>query len=112
LDVKGKYGLITGFLLMSKTFYVYILSNKRHGTLYIGVTSELQKRIYKHKNKMLEGFSKKYDLDKIIYYEIYKDSVTAITREKRLKKWKRQWKIKLIEEKNPTWSDLSNEIGL
>lgn len=97
---------------MSKTFCVYIVSNKRHGTLYIGITSELPKRIYQHKNKLFEGFSKKYSLDKLVYYEIYKDSITAITREKRLKKWKRQWKIKLIEEKNPNWSDLSNEIGL
>ncbi len=97
---------------MSKIFCVYIVSNKRQGTLYIGITSELPKRIYQHKNKLFEGFSKKYGLDKLVYYEIYKDSITAITREKRLKKWKRQWKIKLIEEKNPTWSDLSNEIGL
>jgi putative endonuclease len=97
---------------MSKIFCVYILSNKRHGTLYVGVTSELQKRIYQHKMKLLEGFSKKYGLDKLIYYEIFEDSVAAITREKKLKKWNRQWKIKLIEEKNHLWNDLSNEIGL
>ena len=88
---------------MDKSLYVYILTNKRNGTLYIGVTSDLLSRIYKHKNGMYEGFSKKYGIDKLVYYEIYGDTFSAITREKRLKKWRREWKIRLIEGKNPMW---------
>lgn len=95
---------------MNKTFYVYILASKQNGTLYIGVTSDVLKRAYQHKNKMLDGFSKKYEVDKLVYYEIYDDSLSAITREKRLKKWRRKWKLRLIEEKNPLWKDLYNEI--
>ncbi len=97
---------------MNKIFYVYILASKQNGTLYIGVTSDLLKRTYQHKNKMLNGFSKKYEVHKLVYYEIYADSVSAITREKRLKKWRRKWKLRLIEKKNLLWKDLYNEIGL
>ena len=95
---------------MDKLFYVYILASKRNGTLYIGITSDLLKRTYKHKNKMLEGFSKKYGVDTLVYYETYRDALTAITREKRLKKWRREWKLRLIEEKNPAWKNLYDEI--
>ncbi len=95
---------------VNKLFYVYILASKRNGTLYIGITSDLLKRTYKHKNKMLKGFSEKYGVDKLVYYEMYEDALTAITREKRLKKWRREWKLRLIEEKNPIWKDLYNEI--
>jgi putative endonuclease len=87
--------------VMDKIFYIYILASKKNGTLYVGITSDLPKRIFqhKHKHKLIKGFSNKYDINKLVYYEIYKDSVTAITREKRLKKWKRQWKIRLILKK-------------
>jgi len=91
---------------MSKNYYVYILTNKRNGTLYIGVTQNLLKRVYLHKKELLDGFTKKYDIKMLVYYEIYQDITEAILREKRLKKWKREWKIKLIEEKNPNWEDL------
>ena len=90
-------------------YYVYILSNKKNGTLYIGVTNNLERRMFQHKNKLVEGFSKKYDLTKLMYFEIFQYIEKAIEREKRLKKWKRQWKINLIEEKNPNWNDLASD---
>ena len=90
-----------------KTYYVYILANKRNETLYIGITNDLAKRISEHKSGMMEGFTKKYSIDKLVYYESTTDVNEAITREKRLKKWKRQWKIDLIENSNPDWRDLS-----
>lgn len=90
-------------------YYVYILSNKKNGTLYIGVTNNLERRIFEHKNKLIEGFSKKYGLNKLIYFEIFQHIDEAIAREKRLKKWKRQWKINLIEEKNLDWNDLASD---
>ena len=93
-----------------KTMYVYIITNKPHGTLYVGVTNNLIRRIYEHKNKTLNGFSHKYSLDKLVYYEIYSDELTAIQREKTIKKWKREWKIKLIEQSNPLWLDKYNNI--
>jgi putative endonuclease len=91
---------------MSKNYYVYILTNKRNGTLYIGVTQDLLKRVYLHKKELLDGFTKKYNVKRLVYYEVYQDIKDAILREKGLKKWKREWKIKLIEEKNPSWEDL------
>lgn len=90
--------------------YVYIVTNKRNGTLYVGVTSDLKKRIYQHKNKDIEGFTKKYDLDTLVWYEVHDDVTEAILREKQLKKWKRKWKLELIETKNAEWKDLYNEI--
>ena len=94
-----------------KKMYVYIMSNHPQGTLYIGVTNDLIRRVFEHKNKILKGFTSKYGLDKLIYYEIYEDETTAITREKTLKKWKREWKIALIENINPGWEDLYYEIN-
>ncbi|KTC94467.1 GIY-YIG nuclease family protein [Legionella erythra] len=91
-------------------YFVYILSSKSYGTLYIGVTSNLTQRINQHKNGWVDGFTKKYCVHRLVYYEIHADIYEAITREKRIKKWNRQWKINLIEEKNPQWLDLS--IGL
>ena len=91
--------------LEDKTFYVYILSNKPYGTLYVGVTSDLIQRVFQHKNKELKGFTTKYGVDKLVYYEIHLDAYEAFQREKRIKKWKRQWKINLIEENNPHWED-------
>lgn len=80
------------------------------GTLYIGITSDLPKRVYEHKNKLIEGFTLKYDIDKLVYYEIYDDPNLAITREKQLKKWNRNWKLRLIIENNPDWVDLYSVI--
>ena len=90
----------------SNQYYVYILVSKRNGTLYIGVTSNLVKRVYEHKNNIIEGFTKKYNIQKLVYYEITDDIESAIRREKQLKKWNRKWKINLIENSNPEWRDL------
>jgi len=89
-----------------KQHYVYILASKKNGTLYIDVTNNLLKRVYEHKNNLVEGFTQKYDVHKLMYYECYNDIYDAIAREKRIKKWKRQWKIELIEKQNPHWRDL------
>ena len=88
----------------------YILSSKRNGTLYIGVTSNLQQRAWTHRNDVVEGFTKRYAVHSLVYYELHGDMVSAITREKQIKKWNRAWKIELIEEKNPDWKDLWNNI--
>ena len=93
-----------------KQYYVYILTNKKQGTLYIGVTSDLRKRVYEHKEKLLDGFTEKYNLRKLVYYDSTEDVYSAITQEKRLKKWKRQWKIDLIEKSNPGWKDLYYDL--
>ncbi len=96
---------------MAKEFWVYILSSKRNGALYIGVTSDLAERVWQHKNKMVEGFTLRYNVDKLVYCEPFADAESAITREKQMKKWKRSWKIRLIEEGNPDWKDLYEEIN-
>jgi len=88
-------------------YYVYILTNKKKGTLYIGMTNNLERRVFEHKNKINEGFTKKYGLDKLVYFEMYPYVNDAILREKRMKKWKREWKINAIEEDNPDWNDLA-----
>jgi len=97
-------------LVDMKTMYVYIITNKRYGTLYIGVTNDLCRRIYEHKHKILQGFSAKYNLDKLVYYEIIDGEEQAIYREKKLKKYNRNWKIDLIEKMNPNWDDLYSSI--
>ena len=89
---------------------VYILASKRNGTLYIGVTSDLVRRIWQHKNDAVEGFSSKYGVKDLVYYELHEEMESAIAREKELKKWRRQWKIELIEDSNPYWRDLWQEI--
>ncbi len=89
-----------------KQYYVYILASKKNGVLYIGVTSNLVKRIYEHKSKLVKGFTKKYHVHKLVYYEETEDIYAAITREKQLKKWNRAWKIELIERENSDWKDL------
>ena len=91
---------------MSKQPAVYILASKRNGTLYIGVTSDLVKRVWQHKNDVAEGFTKKYGVHTLVYYEMHADMTEAIRREKQLKKWNRAWKIELIEKENPRWLDL------
>ncbi len=93
-----------------KQYYVYILASKKNGTLYIGVTNELVRRVYEHKEGLIEGFTKKYDVKNFVYYEITNDINEAIKREKALKKWLRKWKIELIENMNPEWKDLYDEI--
>lgn len=91
-------------------FSVYILTNKKCGSLYIGVTNDLYRRVMEHKLKTLKGFTQKYQVSRLVYYEEYDQVDEAIHREKCLKKWKRQWKIKLIEERNPKWKDLCFEL--
>ena len=95
---------------MSKYYYVYILASERNGTLYIGVTSDLVKRIWEHKSKIVDGFTKKYDVTTLVYYEQYSDPVNALKREKRLKKYRRKWKLDLIEKHNPEWKDLYSTL--
>ena len=90
-------------------YYLYILTNKTYGTLYIGVTNDLERRVFEHKNELIEGFTKKYDLKKLIYFETFQHVNDAIKREKNIKKWKREWKISLIEKDNPNWVDLSKD---
>jgi putative endonuclease len=93
-----------------KDYYVYILASKEDGTLYIGVTNDLVKRVWEHKNDLADGFTKKYHVHQLVYFESTTDIESAIAREKQMKKWNRDWKIKLIEEKNPDWKDLYNDI--
>jgi putative endonuclease len=93
-----------------KTYYIYIFASKRNGTLYIGITNDLTRRIFEHKTGLINGFTKKYSVNKLVYFESTNDVNAAILREKRLKKWKRQWKIELIEKLNPDWNDLSERL--
>jgi putative endonuclease len=95
---------------MARQPTVYILATKRNGTLYIGVTSDLLKRIWEHRNDSLDGFTRKYGVHHLVYYELHDDMSSAITREKQLKKWNRAWKLELIERQNPGWNDLWDEI--
>jgi putative endonuclease len=89
---------------------VYILASKRNGTLYVGVTSNLAKRVWEHREQLVEGFTRKYGVHELVYYEIHDDMISAITREKQIKKWNRAWKLKLIEKVNPNWRDLCTEV--
>jgi len=91
---------------MEHNYYIYILASKKNGTLYVGVTNDLIKRIWEHKQKHVEGFTKEYDVNQLVYYEQTSDIKSAISREKRIKKWNRSWKIELIESTNPRWHDL------
>jgi putative endonuclease len=88
-------------------YYVYILASRRNGTLYIGFTNDLQRRLYEHKHGLVEGFTKKYSVHTLVYYEDTTDVTAAIAREKQLKKWNRAWKLQLIESVNPEWKDLA-----
>nr|VFJ48373.1 MAG: putative endonuclease [Candidatus Kentron sp. DK] len=89
---------------------VYLLASKRNGTLYVGVTGDLIRRVWEHRNNMLEGFTKKYHVHRLVYFEQHQDMPTAIAREKQLKKWPRAWKLALIEKDNPDWEDLWMEL--
>ncbi|MCA0420764.1 MAG: GIY-YIG nuclease family protein [Proteobacteria bacterium] len=88
------------------SFHVYLLASGRDGTLYLGVTRDLARRVHEHKSRMLPGFSRQYGIDRLVWYEEHGTAVAAIDREKDIKKWRRQWKVNLIEENNPDWADL------
>ncbi len=90
-----------------KNYYVYIIASDKNGTLYIGVTNNLERRVDEHKRKIVDGFTKKYNISTLVYFESTDDIESAISREKALKTWKRQWKLSLIENVNPNWDDLS-----
>jgi putative endonuclease len=92
---------------MEKQYYIYILTNKNNRVLYTGITSNLEKRIYEHKEKLIDGFTKKYNVNKLVYYEIYESPMAAIEREKQIKKGNRQRKLDLINGMNPEWNDLA-----
>jgi len=95
---------------MERQSYIYILFNKRNGTLYTGVTSDLVRRVYEHKNKLIEGFTKRYGVDKLGYYEVFSNIGDAIVREKQIKSYSRKKKLALIEKMNPNWDDLYSKI--
>jgi putative endonuclease len=96
--------------MTTKQYCVYILASKKEGMLYIGVTSNLVKRVYEYKSDLVEGFTKQYHIHNLVYYEVTEDVTSAITREKQLKKWNREWKIALIEKQNPEWRDMYVDI--
>jgi putative endonuclease len=91
-------------------YYVYLLASRSNGVLYLGVTNDLVRRVHEHKTKVVRGFSARYGVDRLVWFEVYDDPVTAITREKELKKWRRAWKVSLIEAANPEWEDLYQTI--
>jgi len=95
---------------MLKTPCVYILASQRNGTLYIGVTSDLIKRVWQHRNNLVEGFTKRYAVHNLVWYELHETMESAITREKNIKKWNREWKLNLIERSNPLWQDLFEQL--
>jgi putative endonuclease len=95
---------------LAKQFFVYIMANKRNGTLYVGVTSNLVQRVWQHKENAVEGFTHQYGVKTLVYFEPHESAESAITREKQMKKWRRAWKVGLIEEKDPEWRDLYNTI--
>lgn len=91
-------------------FYVYILASRRDGAIYVGITNDLVRRVYEHRIKAVPGFTTKYNITRLVWFDIYDDPVSAISREKELKKWKRAWKVQLIEKDNPNWDDLYESI--
>jgi putative endonuclease len=96
---------------MSGSFFVYILANKRNGTLYVGVTNDLARRMFEHKAKLVPGFTRQYGVDKLVYFEEYGSILEARARERSLKRWLRTWKLELIEKMNPEWRDLTDELA-
>jgi putative endonuclease len=101
---RGGYG--------ESSYFVYIMANKRNGTIYIGVTNDLLRRVYEHREGLVKGFTSRYGLKMIVYYEVFDSIANAIQRETSLKRWPRKWKLDLIESRNPQWRDLYEEIGL
>jgi len=97
--------------MKSKNYYIYILASRKNGTLYIGMTNSLAKRVYQHKKGEVDGFTKKYKVNNLVYYENFNNPFDAITREKQLKKWNREWKINLIEKENSAWKDLFDDMN-
>ena len=95
---------------MNKPFYVYLLASARNGTLYLGVTSDLVKRVWEHREGLADGFTKRYDVKHLVWFEIHAEALSAITREKQLKKWNRDWKLNLIHQGNPDWRDLYDDL--
>ncbi|MDE3178900.1 MAG: GIY-YIG nuclease family protein [Acidobacteriota bacterium] len=95
---------------MSRQYYLYILASKPHGTLYIGMTSNIARRVWEHKEGFVEGFTRKYAIHRLVYCEVFARAQEAIQREKRLKKWNRAWKVQLIEDSNPQWADLYEKL--
>jgi putative endonuclease len=95
---------------LSQVFYVYLMASQKDGTLYLGVTRNLVRRAYEHREKLVPGFTSRYDIRRLVWFEVYDDPTNAITREKEIKKWRRAWKIALIEKDNPDWKDLYPEI--
>jgi putative endonuclease len=93
------------------SYCVYLLASRRHGTLYLGVTNDLLRRVHEHKSKAVPGFSARYGVDRLVWYEVHQDVSAAIAREKQIKKWRRDWKIVLIEGDNPNWNDLFEAIA-
>lgn len=93
-----------------KRFYVYIMASKKEGTLYTGVTSDLPRRIWEHKNGVTEGFTKRYAVDRLVHFEVFDDFEKAVLQEKRLKRWRRAWKVELIEKSNPGWLDIYEDV--
>jgi putative endonuclease len=91
-------------------YWVYILASRRHGTIYIGVTNDLVRRVFQHRNKLVKGFTSEHNVRYLVWFETHDDVGAAIAREKELKKWRREWKINLIEQDNPNWDDLYDEI--
>jgi putative endonuclease len=91
-------------------YYVYILASRRDGAIYVGITNDLVRRVYEHRLKAVPGFTSKYNITQLVWFEIYDDPISAITREKELKKWKRSWTVQLIEAQNPQWLDLYESI--
>ena len=92
-------------------YYVYLLASRKHGTLYLGVTNDLVRRVFEHKSKVLPGLTSKYGIDRLVWFECYDDPLSAIGREKQIKKWRRDWKVSLIEQDNPDWLDLYDMIA-
>jgi putative endonuclease len=104
---------MTGWLEQSATimaYYVYILASRRDGATYVGITNDLVRRVFEHRQKAVPSFTSKYNITQLVWFESYEDPVSAISREKELKKWKRAWKVQLIEAQNPQWSDLYESI--
>jgi len=97
--------------VLTRSYYVYLLASRRKGTLYVGVTNDLSKRVWQHKQELVEGFTKKYGVKSLVWFEQTESIESAIVREKQIKKWNRDWKVELIEKTNPQWRDLYEEIA-